>query len=391
MLDFFQQYLRIDTTFPGALYYEAGKLFKKQAKSDGFEFNSIELSSGFPVFVITYRGSDPSLPALALNHHMDVVPASPAGWKHHPFAGTQENGFIFGRGTQDMKGVGFVHYAAMQKMKLQGIKPSRTIHLLMVPDEERGGFGGVGLLVESNFFKSLNIGFVLDEGRSSGDENMLLIQIAERKAVHVTFLAQGVMGHGSRLLSSNPNHELIHFLEKLAQLQKNQRIQLADNEAGSLLSINVTSLKSGVYKDGSVAINAIPDVACATADIRVPPHMSINEVLNFVQGQLVLFPSITMKIEAQSNEFDFDPNFHAKSELYHVLVQAIKAQGLQSRSMISEGSSDSRFYLARGIQAFGLTPFTIAPNEHGVDEAVRIKDLELGCDIIFDVLTHFCR
>jgi aminoacylase len=390
IIDFFQKYLCIDTTFPGALYHEAGKLFEQQAQNDGFEFNTVELPSGFPAFVITYKGSDESLPALALNHHMDVVPADPSGWDHHPFAGVCENGLIIGRGTQDMKGVGFVHYAAMRRMKLQNIQLKRTIHLLMVPDEERGGFGGVPLLLQTDFFKSLNIGFVLDEGCASGDEKKLHIHIAERKAMHVTFTAQGKMGHGSRLQSQNPNHDLVLFLEKLVSFQQDQRVLLNNYEAGLLLSTNVTSLTAGVHKDGAVAINAIPDVAQATVDIRVPPQMKMDEAYNFIQNILKPFSTIQMKIEAQSNDFYFKVDAHKSSEIYQVLVEAIQAQGLHAEAMVSEGSSDLRFYLAHGIQGFGLTPFTIKPNIHGVNEAVRVTDLELGCNIIFDVITRFC-
>lgn len=55
-------------------------------------------------------------------------------WTKDPFgAEIDENGNIFGRGTQDMKCVGIMALEALRRMK----KPlKRTVHISFVPDEE---------------------------------------------------------------------------------------------------------------------------------------------------------------------------------------------------------------------------------------------------------------
>lgn len=90
-----------------------------------------------PVVVMTWEGSQPQLPSIMLNAHMDVVPAFAEYWKHPPFAAEmEENGDIFARGAQDMKCVGTWYLAAIRALKRQGIERlKRTVHIIYVPDE----------------------------------------------------------------------------------------------------------------------------------------------------------------------------------------------------------------------------------------------------------------
>lgn len=79
-------------------------------------------------------------------------------------------GKIYARGSQDMKCVGMQYLAAIRALKKDGFQPKRTIHLSYVPEEETGGFGGMKEFAVSDDFKSLNVGFSLDEGVASADD-----------------------------------------------------------------------------------------------------------------------------------------------------------------------------------------------------------------------------
>merc|ERR1712107_214497 len=103
-----------------------------------------ECVPGKPFLVMTWVGTDPGLPSVLLNSHTDVVPVFPEHWKYEPFsAHKDENGDIYGRGTQDMKCVGIQHIEAVRRLKEQGKKFKRTIHLVFVPEEEVGGLEGM--------------------------------------------------------------------------------------------------------------------------------------------------------------------------------------------------------------------------------------------------------
>ena len=89
-----------------------------------------------PIVVMTWTGTEPSLPSIVLNSHTDVVPVFPEKWTHPPFAAEMDaEGKIFARGSQDMKCVGMQYLAAIRALKNQGIALKRTIHVVFVPGE----------------------------------------------------------------------------------------------------------------------------------------------------------------------------------------------------------------------------------------------------------------
>ncbi|TQD82247.1 hypothetical protein C1H46_032219 [Malus baccata] len=69
-------------------------------------------------------------------------------------------------GSQDMKCVGIQYLEAIRRLKASGFKPKRSVYLSYGPDEEIGGHDGAEKLAESDVFKGLNVGIVLDEGGS---------------------------------------------------------------------------------------------------------------------------------------------------------------------------------------------------------------------------------
>ena len=83
-----------------------------------------------------------------------------------PFAGIRQEGRIYGRGTQDMKCVCIQYIEALRKLHAvhPGYRPTRSIYLTFVPDEEIGGADGMAKLLVSPEFAEMNVGVALDEG-----------------------------------------------------------------------------------------------------------------------------------------------------------------------------------------------------------------------------------
>lgn len=397
IVTFLQEYIRINTTHPTPEYDKAITFLKKHAQADGFYHQEVPLPSGKKVFIISSYGTDRNLPALALNHHMDVVPAPDAlEWIKPPFAGEIHEGTIIGRGTQDMKGIAAVHYFALKEYKELNPQHRRTIHIFAVPEEEVGGFKGTSEFIKTAQFKKLNVGYVIDEGHASGDFSVLDIKVAERKPIQIQVSSTGELAHGSHLHAHNAVHKLIQFLNEIVTLHKSQQELTLSHQAGQLLSCNVTSLTAGVRKknsglkfaDDPIALNMVPDSAQATIDIRVPPTLKKAEVISMLDTLLKKYPKISYTILAQAFEEPEIDNYF--TDFYHTLADAIKLSGLNAQPHFFEASSDLRYYQALGIDGLGLTPFAIEDNIHGTNESVPISELIRGKDIFVQFLHVFC-
>ena len=389
MVSFLQKYLRVDTSQPTPDYKQACTLLKVQAQSDGFLVQEIILPSGNPVVIITYEGTHPTLPTLALNHHMDVVPAPNIhNWTSPPFSGDIKHNTIIGRGIQDMKGIGVTHYFALKELKDAGIKPKRTIHLLAVPDEEVGGFKGTKEFVETDIFKKLNIGYVIDEGRASGNAKKINLKVADRKPLQIHLTSKGSLVHGSKLQCHNAIHELIQMLHHIVDHHQEQQQKTATTPAGLLLSMNITSFQAGIFNQGKTAINVVPNIATATVDIRIPPTMKIKDIKQMIEDIIVQFPNVNYTIEATVNERTFDQKY--ETPLYKALAKTITQYNMEPIPLYGEGASDLRYYLERGIQGIGITPFTAKDNVHGTNESLPIDDFVQGKDIIAQFIKNFC-
>jgi aminoacylase len=381
---FLQKYLRINTVYPSPNYQSVVDLFKYQALADRFLVQDIVLPSGNPVLVITLRGSSEELPALALNHHMDVVPVdNEQEWKFPPFEGVIDDDYIYGRGTQDCKGLGVAHYAALQRFAQESIQPKRTIHCIIVPDEERGGFEGTKQFVAHPIFKSLNIGYVLDEGMPSGDESVMLIKIDERTPVQIKITARAAQAHASQLFHNNCVHNLVTCLNDIVVLHEENKLMAEKNSPGKQLSLQITGLNTC-----NSAFNVIPSCAQAIVDIRVPSVISIKEVTGVIDRLIAKYTAISYEILATSRErlrpVSIDSSF------YTMLAKVIKSHHFVPKPFSFEATTDGRFYSDKGIEVIGFTPFTVPSCLHGTDEYVRVKDVQQATILLQGFLKEFC-
>lgn len=124
----------------------------------------------------TWEGSDPTLEPIALTAHMDVVPANEgpdSGWTYPPFSGTVADGYVWGRGAIDCKGVMIGILEAVNYLLKVGFQPKRTVYLAFGEDEEVSGARGAGQIVRTLKDRKVRLSFLLDEGGSITREVIL--------------------------------------------------------------------------------------------------------------------------------------------------------------------------------------------------------------------------
>lgn len=236
------------------------------------------------------KGSQPELPSIMLNSHMDVVPAYDEFWTYPPFAAEMdENGNIYARGAQDMKANAMQYLAAIRALKRDGIdRLKRTIHIVFVPDEEVGTRGMAGF-VRTDEFKALGaIGFFLDEGGLIlNDEGVLYVFCGERTMWQVELIFNGNSGHGARLFENTPGEKLSFVVNKFMELRKEELRKFNELKYpyGNVTSINLTILKGGVLR------NVVPAEFSATFDIRLAAHVDVDAFEQMVSYHLVLYCS----------------------------------------------------------------------------------------------------
>jgi carboxypeptidase PM20D1 len=155
----------------------------------------------------TWPGSDPTLKAILLVGHMDVVPVEPGTedeWQQEPFGGRISNGYIWGRGAIDNKSAVLGTLEAVEMLLADGFRPTRTVYLAYGHDEEVGGTNGARAIATLLEGRGVALEMVLDEGGVIGDgvlpgitAPVALVGIAEKGFVTVELSARVPGGHSS--------------------------------------------------------------------------------------------------------------------------------------------------------------------------------------------------
>lgn len=380
-IEILREYLRIPSVHPNIDYEPCVEFLKRQAKSLDLTVTVHHPANDKnPVVVMTWIGSEPNLPSIILNSHMDVVPVFPEKWKHPPFgAEMDDDGKIFARGSQDMKSVGIQYLAAIRALKRDGVQQlKRTIHITFVPDEEVGG--GVGMLpfVQSNEFKALNVGFSLDEGIASTSEEFIVFY-AERSIWEIEFICNGQSGHGSLLLKGTPGEKIHYIIDKFAQFRKQESAKL-DNDPklkiGDVTTVNLTMLSGGVQA------NVVPPTLIATFDIRVANDVNFEEFEKTIErwcqeaGGDIEMKYIWKNPKAPATATN-------ESNPYWVAFKSVVDEmNLKISTQVFPAATDSRFFRLVNIPALGFSPLNNTPVLlHDHDEYIQADTFLTGIEI----------
>lgn len=156
----------------------------------------------------------------------------------------EKTGDIFGRGAQDMKSVNVQYLEAIRRLKLEGCRLRRTIHVSFMPDEETGGFQGMRVFVKTAEFQKLNAGFALDEGITSTGSDFKIFY-GERCTWQIWVSCKGPAGHGSSLHEGTAGEKLGKVIQKFMSYRDQEKKKLEDPKIriGDVTSINLTQVE----------------------------------------------------------------------------------------------------------------------------------------------------
>ena len=405
--DLLQRYLRIQSISPPSDTRETSKLIKSELEKHGFTVKLIETGpAGQTNVLLRMAGRDRSRKPLLLLNHQDVVPVDRKAWSVDPFAGLIRDGYIWGRGALDMKGLGVQQMVALIAMKQAGVTPSRDIVMLSTSDEEMSGQYGIRWMI-ANQFSEIDAEFVIDEGGAvsrdllSNDKLVFGVSVGEKQMLWLKLTARGTAAHGSQPIPDNANSILLKALGHALDLPKGAKPQqvvaemqknigpMAENKFTAAIqrnTISLTTLRSGVGDPPKV--NVIPSVAEATLDCRLLPGVNADEFISEIRAR-INDPRVT--VERMTNIPD-----PGASRYDTTLFRAIRAAATKHHEnavvtpMLGPYGTDSVHLRQKGIIAYGLNPMLLDAKTmatmHSDEERIPMDQFLKGIRFFFDVL-----
>ncbi|WEL23508.1 M20 family metallopeptidase [Candidatus Nanohalovita haloferacivicina] len=305
-------------------------------------------SEGIPSMVVTFGEENPD---LMLHGHIDVIEAP-----DEMFETNIEDGKLYGRGTGDMKaGVA----ALMQVMKdLKDEKPS--VGLMIVSDEEVGGFNGAGHLFGEHYSPEFAV-----SAEPNNIEGYLDIIADQKGILQLKVSTEGLSAHGSR--PWNGENAAESFMEKWPEIKN----LFEDHQDGEKW---VTTVNLGKVRAGE-STNKVPEKAEAWLDIRTAREYPNEEVIEDIRG-----------IEGLSvDQVNLDESMLSTAH-DNKFIQALKssAEGFEDECRVSrkEPGSDMRYLTENGIPAVVFGPEGY--NAHSPDEYAVIDSFGDYYSIMMD-------
>lgn len=366
----FQEYLRINTAHPSPNYTAAVSFLRSQAQSLGLETVTLEFSPGKPLLLVTWPGSDPSLPSILLNSHLDSVPAGDLSrWLHPPFSAARSpSGEIFARGAQDDKCIAVQYLEAIRALRPR-FAPLRSVHISYVPDEEVGGFDGAAKFAASKEFLDLNVGFAMDEGQASiGDE--FRVFYADRTPWNLVIRASGAPGHGSTMYDNGAMENLMKSVEVVAKFRENQFDLVKAGRAAysEVISVNPVYFRAGIPSPTGFVMNMQPSEAETGFDVRLPPTADPDLLKKRIAEEWApATRNMSFRITEKGPFRDhvgrplMTPT-NDSNPWWLVFKNAIAAaDGKLAKPEILASTTDARYLRQRGVPVLGFSPMLSTP------------------------------
>jgi acetylornithine deacetylase/succinyl-diaminopimelate desuccinylase-like protein len=359
-------------------------------------------------------------PMLLLGH-MDVVEAKREDWSRDPFKLIEEDGYLYGRGTLDMKnGIAAISNALLW-LKAEGFKPKRDIIVFFSGDEETGGNGALRASTEWRSLIDAEYALNADAGGGGFLKDGTLLgfgmQTSEKIYQDFTFTARNPGGHSSRPRPDNAIYELSAALKKLeghrfspamtettrAYLQFRQRQEQTglgdamrrwlankdDGEAADIIEANPAEIGTtrtrcvATRLEGGHANNALPQLARATVNCRILPGVDAKDVqaeLQKLAGDAVAVEPIDLARPSPPSPLRADVT---KAYTDTVRKRFPKAEIVPQ---MSQGATDGLFFRSEGIPVYGVNgTWIVIPDDeraHGKDERIPVKSF-------YDTLDHW--
>jgi len=427
-----QGLVRINTANPPGNELVAAKYLADILGREGIKSEIFETTPGRGFLVARLASSavpDPSR-ALLLMGHLDVVGVDKSKWTVDPFGGVMKDGYLYGRGAIDDKGMTVANVAVLVALQRSSARLNRDVILLAEGDEEAGGAEGMKMAVEKHWDK-IAAGFAINEGGhvslAAGKVPYVGVQAGEKVAYAIDVIATGTSGHGSIPRKDNAVEHLAAAIAKIGAFETPVQMnsitrayfeglsKVEDEETGKWMRAleesdradhaarwlsNANPIWNSMLRDtiaptmlqAGIRRNVVPSEARGVINIRLLPGNLLSPLLAKLQ-QLVNDPQIRFEEEPGSGETA--PSSSLTSELYGkiAVVTGRDFPGAAMVPMMSTGATDAVPLRLRSVQAYGLLPFPLEDADvlrmHADDERIPLDSFRKGVGYLYDIVGEF--
>ncbi len=294
---------------------------------------------------------DPGKPTILLNSHHDTVKPNPQ-YTRDPFAPDEENGKLFGLGSNDAGGclvsllATFLHFHAQQL--------SFNIIFAATAEEEISGTGGIEMILPE--LPQVYAAIV-------GEPTQMQMAVAERGLMVLDCTSYGKAGHAARNEGENALYKALkdiewfrdHRFDKISELLGPSRM-------------NVT-----VIETENKAHNVVPAACRFVVDARINELYSFEEVLDIIRQH------VSCDVQARSTRLR-----STAIPLHHPLVKAGLSLG---RSYYGSPTTSDKALMP--FPALKIGPGDSA-RSHTADEHIYLDEIREGIRLYIELLTHLC-
>ena len=389
---------------------------------------------GHHSLLITLPGSDPALRPCLFMSHQDVVPVvegTEDDWTHPAFSGAIAGGYIWGRGTLDIKNQVFGCLEAAEYLLSHGKTFARTVYLSFGDDEETLNLGARAL-AETLQGRGVTLEFVLDEGGGkiengapygAPDTYLSPVDLMEKGYADLELSVKSRGGHSSRPFGGT---SLGHLSQAIARIVENpfpvkltpvmvgafralapyiteeplkSLAEDVEGNAGAIAAICAqrrelfpfvtTTIAPTVIRGSSAARNVMPQDMSAVVNFHIAEGETVEELLAHVRAAIG-DETVSLRF-LQAN----DPSATARTDGYGY-AKLTEAMGRYFRDVVfvpslTAGATDAHHYEILCDTCLRCSPFMAPPEDvargvHGTDERIPLRSYAQGIRVLIHLM-----
>lgn len=428
-VELLQHLLRFDTTNPPGREAACLAYVQSLLAAVGIESRLLARDPERPNLVARLPGRGDA-PPLLLYGHVDVVTTDHQDWTHPPFSGDVAGGYIWGRGTLDMKGGVAMLLAAFLRAKAHAADLAGDVLLALVSDEEAGGDYGAGYLTREHAGLFAGVRYALGElgGFTSylGAHRLYPIMVAEKQACQIRATVRGPGGHASLPLRGGATAKLARLLRQLDRRRLPVHVTPAARQMISAIAATLEPPSSMLFRQllnpsltdrvldllgapvapfnpllhntavatvirGGEKNNVIPSEITVELDGRIVPGQTADDLLSELGA--LLGGDVALELIHS----DIYPAPEPDMGMFDMLAGLLREAdpGGEPVPLFLAAVTDARFFTRLGIQTYGFIPMKL-PRDleftallHAADERIPVEALAFGTDAVYQALLRF--